>query len=133
MDHAPHMNRPSLAATSLLAHAKAIGRFLLVLAAVELLSMPLTQYAWNWDHFLQGGADFESSLLFLVICLGLLLVLRDHRRNDEDLRLPWWRLSLPNFDPGKSIAFFGTGIPLSFHREPAAGLNLTTYNSPLQI
>jgi hypothetical protein len=127
------MNRPSRAATSLLAHAtKETGRFLLVLAAVELLSMPLTQYAWNWDHFLQGGTDFESSLLFLVICLGLLLVLGDHRRNDEDLRLPWWRLSLPNFDPDKSIAQFGIGIPLSFHREPA-GLNLMTYNAPLQI
>ena len=71
------MNRSHRAASTLLTCDPAnFGRFLLVLAAIELISMPVTQYAWTWDHFLHGGMDFESSLLSLVVWLGLLLVPR---------------------------------------------------------
>jgi hypothetical protein len=109
------------------------GRFLLVLVAVELISMPFTQYVWTWDHFLRGGIDFESSLLFLVVCLGLLLVLRHRCRQDENSRVPRWRLSLPIFDTDKSTVTLGTGVPLPFHRERRANSDLATYNLPLQI
>lgn len=134
MDHAPYRNRSHNNASALLAHApEDFGRFLLVLAAVELISMPLTQYAWTWDHFLHGGMDFESSLLFLVVCLGLLLVLRHHCRQDQNLRVPRWRLSLPIADTGKSAAMSGTGALLAFRREPRPSSDLSTYNLPLQI
>ena len=117
-----------------MAHApESFGRFLVVLAAVELISMPLTQYAWTWDHFLHGGMDFESSLLFFVVCLGLLLVLRHHCRQDENLRVPWWRLSLSIFDTDKSASKLEIGPLLAFHRERRANFDLATYNFPLQI
>src|SRR5580704_1364194 len=128
------MKRPQYDTSALLARAPAnIGRFLLLLAAVELLSMPITQYAWTWDHFLHGGMDFESSLLFLVVCLGLLLVLRHHFRQDQNLRVPRWRLSLPIFDTGKSVAMPGVGVLAALRRERRAGSDLATYNLPLQI
>jgi hypothetical protein len=128
------MNRPQNDASSLVANApETVGRFLLVLAAVELISMPWTQFAWTWDHFLHGGMDFESSLLFLVICLGLLLVLRHLCRPDQNSRVPRWRLSLPIFDTGKSAAVPGTGALLVFHRELRALSGLATYTLPLQI
>jgi len=128
------MNRSHHNATALLAQAaENIGRFLLVLTAVELLSMPVTQYVWTWDHFLHGGMDFESSLLFLVICLGLLLVLRHHYREDENLPDLRRRLSLRNFDTRKSVAIPETGFLLAFRRERRASSDLATYNLPLQI
>ena len=113
-----------------LAHAaEKLGRFLLVLAAVELISMPLTQYAWTWDHFLHGGMDFESSLLFFVVCLGLLLVLRHHCRQDENLRVPRWRLSLPIFDTDKSAAMLGIGPLLAFDRERRSQLPIWQHST----
>jgi hypothetical protein len=53
----------------------AIGRLLLSLATISLLSAPLTQHFWNWDHFLHGGQDFETGILGIVIifCLAVLL------------------------------------------------------------
>lgn len=134
LDHTAHLNRSRNHASAMRAHApEIVGRFLLVFAAVELISMPFTQYAWTWDHFLRGGTDFESSLLFLVICLGLLLVLRHHYRQGENLCVPRWRLSLPIFDIDKSAATFGTGVLLQFHPERRASSNLATCNLPLQI
>jgi hypothetical protein len=134
LDHAQYMNRSHNDASALLARASVnIGRFLLVLAAFELISMPLTQYAWTWDHFLHGGMDFESSLLFLVVCLGLLLVLRHHCREAEDLCVPWSWLSLPSFCARNLVAMPGTGLILVFGREHRANSDLATYNLPLQI
>ena len=134
LDYAPYINRPHNDASALPAHAlKNVGRFLLVLAAVELISMPLTQYAWTWDHFLRGGMDFESSLLFLVVCLHLLLVLRNHYRQDGNLRVPMWRLSLPILDTDESAAMLGSGFLLPIHRKRRAGSGLASYNLPLQI
>jgi len=94
--------------------------------------MPLTQYAWTWDHFLHGGGDFESSLLLLVICLGLLLVLRHQCRQDENLRVPR-RLSLHIFGTAKSATLPGTVALPALRRECQATSDLAIYNLPLQI
>jgi hypothetical protein len=134
LGHARYMSRSHNGAFAILANApENVGRFLLVLAAVELISMPLTQYAWNWDHFLHGGIDFESSLLFLVIGLGLLIVLRYHCRQDKNSRVPRWRLSSAIFDTAKSATMFGAGVSEMFHRECRASSDFATYNLPLQI
>jgi len=37
-----------------------LSRLLLTVAAIELVTMPLTQHLWTWDHFLQGGQDFRT-------------------------------------------------------------------------
>lgn len=58
------------------------SRLILLVAAIELLTMPLTQHFWAWDHFLHGGRDFETSLLLIVTLLCFLLLRT--QRNQED-------------------------------------------------
>ncbi len=129
-----YINRPRNDASALLARAlKNVDRFLLALAVVELISMPVTQYAWTWDHFLRGGMDFESSLLFLVVCLHLLLVLRNHRRQDENLRVPIGRLAPAIFAIQKSAAMRGAELLLPFHRKCRASSGWPSYSLPLQV
>ena len=52
-----------------------IARALLILTAISLITMPVTQHLWTWDHFLHGGRDFELSTLMILSFLGLVLVL----------------------------------------------------------
>jgi hypothetical protein len=52
-----------------------IGRSLLILSAVSLITMPLTQRLWTWDHFLHGGQDFELTSLMILDVLCLVLVI----------------------------------------------------------
>ena len=61
-----------------------IGRFLVLLAAISMLTMPLTQDIWTWDRFLRGGQDFEAWTLTIVIilCLAVLLSQLCKRRLD---------------------------------------------------
>ncbi len=134
MDFASHINRSRSDLSGLLAGAlRSVDRFLLVLVAIELISMPFTQYAWTWDHFLRGGMDFESSLLFLVVCLHLLFVLRNHRRQDENLHVPMGWLSLTIFDSLKPAAMRGTESLLLFHRKCRASSGWSSCSLPLQI
>jgi hypothetical protein len=74
--HTLNAARPDLKVFTCLAQGPlAIGRLLLVFATISLLTMPLTQHVWTWDHFLHGGQDFESVMLGIVImlCLAVLL------------------------------------------------------------
>lgn len=71
-----------------------LSRFLLLLAAVEVFTMPLTQHLWTWDHFLQGGQDFELGLLVIVTCLCLVLLRAQHSRQGLKVLLAIRRLFL---------------------------------------
>lgn len=57
-----------------------LSRFLLLMVAIELVTMPLTQQVWTWDRFLHGGQDFEFGLLTIVTCLCLGLLRAQHCR-----------------------------------------------------
>lgn len=57
-----------------------LSRLLLGFAFIELLTMPITQQLWTWDHFLQGGQDFELGLFVIVTCLCLVLLRAQHCR-----------------------------------------------------
>ncbi|MGA8531287.1 MAG: hypothetical protein WB622_16335 [Acidobacteriaceae bacterium] len=57
-----------------------LSRLLLGLAFIELITMPITQHFWTWDHFLQGGQDFELGLFIIVTCLCLVLLRAQHCR-----------------------------------------------------
>jgi hypothetical protein len=57
-----------------------LSRLLLLLIALELLTMPLTQLLWTWDGFLHGGQDFELGLFAIVSCLCLVLLRAQHGR-----------------------------------------------------
>jgi hypothetical protein len=52
-----------------------VGRFLLISSALSLLTMPVTEHLWTWDHFFQTGRDFELSTLLVLTFLCLALVL----------------------------------------------------------
>lgn len=57
-----------------------LSRLLLLLIAVELVTMPLTQHLWTWDGFLHGGQDFELGLFMTVVCICLVLLRAQHGR-----------------------------------------------------
>ena len=69
-----------------------IGRSLLILTAVSLLTMPVTQHLWTWDRFLHGGQDFELSTLLVLSFLCLALVLSKHGKHCIDSLFANWRL-----------------------------------------
>jgi hypothetical protein len=52
-----------------------ISRYLLILIALSLLTMPITEHLWTWDRFLKGGQDFELGALLVLSFLCLVLVL----------------------------------------------------------
>jgi len=111
----------------------AFGRLLLILAAVSLITMPLTQHIWTWDHFLRGGQDFESGMLILVTILCLAVLLSQLCKRHVDLL----------FAARSPLALFCTdresaGIPLAgeftlFRAEHAPGSALGIYMSPLRV
>jgi hypothetical protein len=52
-----------------------LGRFLLFLTSIVLITLPFTQHLWTWDRFLHGGQDFETCVLLIVTTLCLVLVM----------------------------------------------------------
>ena len=54
--------------------AACLSRILLLIVAVETLTMPFTQGLWSWDRFMHGGQDFELGLLIILTCLCLVLL-----------------------------------------------------------
>lgn len=74
-----------------------ISRFLLVLTAIELVSMPLTQHLWTWDRYLHGGQDFESNLLIAVTFLCLVLLVAQKSKQCVDRLLAIGRVLWGNF------------------------------------
>jgi hypothetical protein len=67
-----------------------IGRVLLILTAVSLMTMPVTERLWTWDHFLQGGQDFEMSTILVLSFLCLVLVLSKHGKQGVDSLFANW-------------------------------------------
>lgn len=110
-----------------------IGPFLLSLTAVLLVTAPLTQHVWTWDHFLSGGQDYESSTLLILAFLCLVLVLAQHCKQNVSLLFAARRQSsfLPRDTLSTSIALRG---PLSiFPSEQRGSPSLEMSNPPLQI
>jgi hypothetical protein len=110
-----------------------MGRFLLTLVTISLLTMPVTQHLWNWDRFLHGGQDFESSVLMIlmILCLALLLV-QSCKRSVEWLLARWpllWCFCRSRFLGGvwrsRTVAALRTGTG----HGPVSG----TYTVPLRI
>ena len=73
----PNMSQPNPSACAARVYAE-IGRFLLMLTTVQLITAPVTQRIWTWDHFLHCGQDFESSVLMILIALCFVLLLAQH-------------------------------------------------------
>lgn len=112
----------------------AIGRVLLILAAVSLLTMPLTQRMWTWDRFLHGGRDFESSMLVILttLCLAVLL-LQVCKRHVDSLFAAWRLFAFPADDDGILSGIPLPGASFVLHTEQAASSTIPVYSLPLQI
>lgn len=109
------------------------SRILLIVAAIELVTMPLTQHLWTWDHFLHGGQDFESNLLIAVtfLCLVLLFALSSKHHIDQLFsfcRVRWF-ISRDREQAGMILS----QKLLIFHLEGLKSRSLTLNCLPLQI
>jgi hypothetical protein len=49
-------------------------RAVLILTAMLILLMPLTEHFCSWDKFLRGGPDVEFGILSLLLFAGLVLL-----------------------------------------------------------
>jgi hypothetical protein len=77
----------------------AIGRYLLILSALSLLTMPITEHLWTWDRFLQTGRDFELGTLMVLSFLCLVLVLsKQCKQSVESLLSRWCALAFKFLD-----------------------------------
>jgi hypothetical protein len=128
------MSQPNLNAFARPARVYAeIGRFLLMLTTLQLITSPLTQRIWTWDHFLHGGQDFETSVLIMLITLCLMLLLAQHCKQSVNRLLATCPLFsficddylLASTAPGEAIT--------AFRSERAPNPTSGIYNLPLLI
>ncbi len=110
-----------------------IGRFLLLLTAILLVTSPLTQRIWSWDHFLHGGQDYESNTLMVLALLCLVLVLAQHCKQSVNLLLATRRL-FSFISPDLLLASIApVEVAWASWKEYLASPGLETYGLPLQI
>lgn len=86
-----------------------LSQLLLLLVAVELVTMPITQHLWTWDKFLHGGQDFELGLLMVVICLCFLLLRAQHCRQNLGIMLAMGTLLLLILQARERVRLFQFG------------------------
>ena len=130
MIHLPILARAPFAALFAAARsAVCISRFLLLVIAVEAITMPVTQGLWSWDKFLHGGQDFELSFLMTITCLCLILL----RVQDSERHPSLFGALLPG--TRKRTVRRVSGISASFeHRcHIPSPFRATAFNRPLLI
>jgi hypothetical protein len=108
-----------------------LGSSLLVLSAISILTMPVTQYLWTWDHFLHGGRDFEFSALILLTVFSLVLVLAKQCKQCLDSLFVECRVLRFQLLRRVSSAFPSKAVISIF--EAAIDLPLSGFTLPLQI
>jgi len=134
LDNTPNASWPDFNAPTRSAPVFArIGRALFILTAVSLMSMPLTEHLWTWDHFLQGGQDFEMSTILVLSFLCLVLVLSKHEKQGVDsLFATWCHLAfISHHHHFVRNAIAGTVLASGKERVPSPVLSKN--NNPLRI
>ena len=112
-----------------------IGRLVVFLTALLLAVMPFTEYLWTWDHFLQGGADLEFSLLGIAATLGIICILSLH--TERSITSLMTALRVISLVLQRVLGLFSCSTSklliwvFPFKEIPDPGLAL--YNIPLQI
>lgn len=110
-----------------------LGRFLLILAAVSMLTTPLTQHVWTWDHFLHGGQDFESGMLAVVIVLCLAVLLSQLCKQLVDSLFTISRLLAVMMKDRELAGRSLLTTSISFGAVQPAGIFIDGYTLPLRI
>lgn len=133
MNPTHNTSRPNLNAFACAARLLVwMGRFLLLLTVLLLVTTPLTQHIWIWDRFLHGGQDYESSTLVMLAFLCLVLVLAQHCKQSVDMLLATRRLfAFISHELLISITPVGMISASGMERKASPGLEI--YNLPLQI
>ena len=110
-----------------------LGRILLTLTAILLITTPLTQRIWTWDHFLLGGQDYESSTLLVLAFLCMVLVLAQHGKQAVSLLFAVRRYSsFLSRDLRLALKALVAAFSIS-HSELGTSPGLEMYSLPLQI
>lgn len=109
----------------------AIGRLLLIVATFLLLTAPLTQHIWTWDHFLHGGQDFESGILVVVTIQCLAVLLSQVCKRHVDSLFAATRLLASRFNDRKLAGI--TGAFFVFLAVQVTGTAIGVCNLPLKI
>ncbi len=111
-----------------------LSRLLLGFVFVELLTMPITQQLWTWDHFLEGGQDFELGLFVIITCLCLVLLRAQHCRQKMRHLLALMRVfALPFQRSFSAVHFAFIWIAGIAPADPPFRRNLGSFVAPLQI
>jgi hypothetical protein len=110
-----------------------IGPILLSLTAILLVTAPLTQHVWTWDHFLSGGQDYESSMLLILAFLCLVLVLAQHCKQNVSLLFAARRQSSFLAREALLAGIALAGLLSIFHSERGGSPSLEMFNPQLQI
>ena len=109
------------------------GRYLLILSALSILTMPITEHFWSWDRFLETGRDFELGTLLVLMLLCLVLVLSKQRKQcDESLRSRSSALEF-QFADGNAPVTCRMIEGSVFDRELGSNTQAGMCTSPLQI
>jgi hypothetical protein len=133
LNHNPNANcRPDLNACACTSRVFVwIARALLILTAISLVTMPVTQHLWTWDRFLHGGRDFELSTLMILSILALVLVLSKNLKQCIDSLLSELRTLASACHKHDAIRI--TGSLLTFRTEYMAPSDTGMYSAPLLI
>lgn len=111
-----------------------LSRLLLGFAFIELLTMPITQHFWTWDHFLQGGQDFELGLFVIVTCLCLVLLRAQHCRQKIRYLLAFCRFfALPFRRSVCRPRLAPFRVAAAAHCDPYLRRSVDAFLGPLQI
>ena len=105
---------------------------MLLLVAVELITMPITQQFWAWDGFVRGEPDFELGLLMIVMCVCLGLLRAQHGRVRVSCFLAIRRLAETWCGRRTSTLLLTFTVPLATG-EPAASRSHNNSATPLLI
>lgn len=109
------------------------GRYLLILSALSLLTMPITEQYWIWDRFLQAGRDFELGTLMVLMLLCLMLVLSKQPKQCIESFLSFSHIFAFQFaDSNEPEACLPVEASV-FKRKPSSDMRTSMCGSPLQI
>ena len=109
------------------------GRYLLILSALSLLTMPITEHLWTWDHFFQTGRDYELSTLMVLTFLCLVLVLSKQRKQCVDVSLSLCHILAFQFTDGTAPVICMPVEVSVVDPEPVTGTGTGMRGFPLQI
>lgn len=110
-----------------------LGRILLVLTAVSLLTMPVTERVWTWDNLAEGGKDFELSMILVLSFFCLVLVLlKQGKQCIASMFASWRQIALIASQGGVVRSALAAAL-VSVSCESMPRPDLSMQNTPLQI